>query len=297
MDKNINADLNNGEILSKISDVMRIVDPIQKRTIEYKNKDIPINEIHCFEFLSKNEICDNCISMRAYNDNTEYVKIEYNKEKAYLISAVPYILDNRKVVVEIIKDITHSFLFDSFGGKDNELTGIHALIDGMNKLAFSDPLTGLYNRRYIIERLPVDVLDATLLSKELSIIMVDIDYFKYINDNYGHLAGDQVLKNVSVILSGCIKREGGWVARYGGDEFLICLPGADLDAAKLIAESMRNLIEKSAIEHDGGKFNITSSFGVHDLKSSGSENIDEFLKHADNKLYLAKNNGRNRIEY
>ena len=74
------------------------------------------------------------------------------------------------------------------------MTGIHALIDSMNKLAFKDQLTGLYNRRYIMEKLPVDLLNAKLLSKEISIIMADIDYFKAVNDNYGHPAGDQTLK-------------------------------------------------------------------------------------------------------
>lgn len=118
----------------------------------------------------------------------------------------PYILDNRKVVVEILKDITNSLFFESLDDKGNELTGIHALIDSMNKLAFKDQLTGLYNRRYIMEKLPVDLLNAKLLSKEISIIMADIDYFKAVNDNYGHPAGDQTLKNVAITISGCLKR-------------------------------------------------------------------------------------------
>ena len=162
MENNINDYLTNGELFSKLSDFTRIVDPLQKRVIEYGNKEVLINNIHCFDFWGKNKVCDNCISMRAYNDNTTYVKIEYNKDKTYIVTAVPYILDNRKVVVEILKDITNSLFFESLDDKGNELTGIHALIDSMNKLAFKDQLTGLYNRRYIIEKLPVDLLNATL---------------------------------------------------------------------------------------------------------------------------------------
>ena len=169
MENNINDYLTNGELFSKLSDFTRIVDPLQKRVIEYGNKEVLINNIHCFDFWGKNKVCDNCISMRAYNDNTTYVKIEYRKDKTYIVTAVPYILDNRKVVVEILKDITNSLFFESLDDKGNELTGIHALIDSMNKLAFKDQLTGLYNRRYIMEKLPVDLLNAKLLSKEISI--------------------------------------------------------------------------------------------------------------------------------
>ena len=118
------------------------------------------------------------------------IKIEYNKEKIYLITAVPHDLNDRRVVIEILKDITNSLLLSSYENEAVDSTGIHALIDNMNKFAYRDPLTGLYNRRYIIEKLPIDLLNATLLANEFSIIMADIDHFKLINDNYGHLAGD-----------------------------------------------------------------------------------------------------------
>jgi diguanylate cyclase (GGDEF)-like protein len=297
MDNDVSLYFSNEEIFSKLSDVIRIVDPLQKKVIMYKNNEKLMNEIKCFDFWGKNIVCDNCISMRAYHDNTTYVKIEYNKDKTYLVTAVPFVLNDRRAVIEILKDITNSLLFDSLGIAGNELTGIHALIDGMNKLAFSDSLTGLYNRRFIIEKLPVDLINAALLSNELSIIMADIDFFKAVNDKYGHLAGDQTLKKVAETLSGCIKRGSDWVARYGGEEFLVCMPEADLETAKTTAENMRQSLEKLAIRYDGKEFSVTASFGIYNLKSTGSESIDDLIKHADEKLYLAKRNGRNRIEY
>jgi len=297
MEEDINSYLTNNELFSKLSDVTRIVDPIKKSVIEYRNKEIPVNGIHCFDFWGKNKICDNCISMRAYNDNSTYVKIEYNKDKIYSITAIPHNLGDRTVVIEIIKDITDSLFFNSVDGEDVQTSGVHALIDNMNKLAFNDPLTGLYNRRYIIEKLPVDLLNAALLSQEISIIMADIDHFKSVNDNYGHLAGDQTLKIAARTLSDCIKRGSDWVARYGGEEFLVCMLGADIETAKSIAECMRKSIEKAVIEYDGRQFYITASFGIYNLKLPGSESIDELIKHADEKLYLAKRNGRNRVEY
>jgi diguanylate cyclase (GGDEF)-like protein len=296
MDENLNAYLSSGAILSKISDITRIVDPLQKRVLVFKNNEIIDDEIQCFDFWSRNQVCDNCISMRAYNDNTTYVKIEYNTDKIYLITAVPYDFANNRVVIEILKDITNCMFLSSSESADIEQAGIHTLIDNMNQLAFSDPLTGLYNRRYIIEKLPVDLLNTALLSKEISIIMADIDFFKAVNDNYGHLAGDQTLKTVAEILSGYIKRGSDWIARYGGEEFLVCMPGSNLETARTTAEYMRKSLEKSVIRYDGKEFCVTASFGIYNMKSTGSESADDLLKHADEKLYLAKRNGRNRVE-
>lgn len=296
MDSN-SINLNIHELLDKISDVTRIVDPLQKKVIEYKNNAAIGEEIHCFDFWGKNKVCDNCISIRAYNDNTTYVKIEYKNDKTYMITAVPYCFDDRRIVIEIIKDITKSVLFDFSENAALEQVGIHAIIDNMNKLAFSDSLTELYNRRYIMEKLPVDLLNSALLSTNLSIIMADIDYFKKVNDTYGHLAGDLTLKNVAKILLSCIKRENDWIARFGGEEFMICMPGANLEIAKKTAECMRKSIENASIKYESKDISVTVSFGIYSLKSNGNENADDLLKYADEKLYLAKRNGRNRIEY
>ena len=296
MDSN-NINLSIDELLNKISDVTRIVDPLQKKVIEYNNNLAIVEEIHCFDFWGKNKVCDNCISIRAYNDNTTYVKIEYKKDKTYMITAVPYCFDDRRIVIEIIKDITKSVLFDFSENAALEQVGIHAIIDNMNKLAFSDSLTELYNRRYIMEKLPVDLLNSALLSTNLSIIMADIDYFKKVNDTYGYIAGDLTLKNVSKILLSCIKRENDWIARFGGEEFIICMPGANLEIAKKTAECMRKSIENASIKYEGKDISVTVSFGIYSLKSKGNENADDLLKYADEKLYLAKRNGRNRIEY
>ena len=296
MADNVNDYLSNGALFSKLSDITRIVDPLQKTVIQYKNKEVVIDGIHCFDFWGKNKVCDNCISMRAYNDNKTYVKIEYNKEKIYLITAVPHDLNDRRVVIEILKDITNSLLLSSYENEAVDSTGIHALIDNMNKFAYRDPLTGLYNRRYIIEKLPVDLLNATLLANEFSIIMADIDHFKLVNDNYGHLAVDQSLKTVAETLAGCIKRESDWIARYGGEEFLICIPGANLDFALKTAECMRKAIESTPIMYEDKMLSLTASFGVYSMKTTKNTSVDDLLKLADEKLYSAKRNGRNRVE-
>jgi hypothetical protein len=164
-------------IFDKISDSTRVVDPMQKKVVEYGNNESSIKDIHCFDFWGKNTVCDNCISMRAYNSNATYVKLEYIQEKTYMITAVPHDLEDRRVVIEILKDITSSMVFDA-AEVPGRTGSIHTLIDNMNKLAFADPLTGLYNRRYIMEKLPVDLLNSALLSKELSVIMATSTFLK-----------------------------------------------------------------------------------------------------------------------
>lgn len=297
MDDNISTYISSGMILEKISDITRIVDPLKKKVISFKENDISTEDIKCFDFWEKGQVCENCISMRAYNDNASYVKIEYNDDKMYMVTAFPYNISGSKVIVEILKDITNSMFLESSELPGLERSGITALIDSMNKLAFIDPLTGVYNRRYIMEKLPVDILNSTLLSREISIIMVDLDFFKEVNDNYGHLAGDSILKNSAQLLSNCLKRRSDWVARFGGEEFLVCLPGSNLDTALTIAENMRKSLEESTIPFEGKDIGITASFGIFSGKITGRETVDELIGYADKKMYLAKKSGRNRIEY
>lgn len=297
MDDNISTYISSGMILEKISDITRIVDPLKKKVISFKENDISTEDIKCFDFWEKGQVCENCISMRAYNDNASYVKIEYNDDKMYMVTAFPYNISGSKVIVEILKDITNSMFLESSELPGLERSGITALIDSMNKLAFIDPLTGVYNRRYIMEKLPVDILNSMLLSREISIIMVDLDFFKEVNDNYGHLAGDSILKNSAQLLSNCLKRRSDWVARFGGEEFLVCLPGSNLDTALTIAENMRKSLEESTIPFEGKDIGITASFGIFSGKITGRETVDELIGYADKKMYLAKKNGRNRVEY
>ncbi|NTU88710.1 MAG: GGDEF domain-containing protein [Actinobacteria bacterium] len=286
-------------ILDKISDITRIVDPQSKRVSDHKNRDTVVleSEGHCFDFWGKGTTCKNCISMRAYNENRTFVKIETCLDRAYLITAIPCDVDDTRVVVEILKDVTASYWFDVGDGNNIDIGDFQMLIERLNEIAFIDSLTGVYNRRYIDEKLPVDLLNAALMSKEVSIIMVDIDYFKIVNDSYGHLAGDQALKKVAKTLSQCLRRDSDWVARYGGEEFLVCMPGAKLSTVIEMTEFMRESIERLAIEFEGKEFSVTGSFGIYNTKPSGRESVDDFIRIADEKLYLAKENGRNRVEY
>ena len=123
---------------------------------------------------------------------------------------------------------------------------------------------------------------------------MDIDYFKRVNDNYGHVTGDYVLREISNILKKIIQQDVDWIARYGGEEFLICLPGANSRVAFDIAERMRKYIEEYEFLFKKENINITSSFGVYTLKGKNVD-MEKIIHLADQNMYKAKNNGRNLV--
>jgi diguanylate cyclase (GGDEF)-like protein len=158
-----------------------------------------------------------------------------------------------------------------------------------NKIDF---LTGSYNRRYFnqwLDQIWEDAKDTT----EISLLMMDLDYFKEYNDYYGHVKGDEVLKNIASIINGVI-REGDVFARYGGEEFALILNNVTLINAEKIAEKIRRTIDHANIPHEKSILNhITISIGVSSIIPSDSNRIRSFIHSADQALYQAKNNGRN----
>lgn len=281
-------------ILDKAFDNIRLVDPINKKIIHDKGTTTQDHNLPCFAFWDSNKICDNCISLRAYHDNKTYVKMEYSLKDIYVMIAIPIDLPDRRVILEIIKNTTNSLILETDQG--NIYSEVHELIDKMNNLALKDSLTGIYNRRYINEKLPTEITGAHLEGKDISIIMADIDFFKNVNDTYGHLCGDRTLKKFAKALSQCLSREVDWVARFGGEEFLICLPGVSNERAIEIAEKMRNKVENCTLECNQIKIKITSSFGVFTGTPQMKYSMNDMIKYADAKLYEAKHNGRNRVE-
>ena len=293
-DKEVQEVLDKLVIFERMYDHIRLVDPIIKKVINYSNNTVTELAVKCFDFWEKNKICDNCISIRAFNENKTFVKIEYTPNKIYMVMAIPIELSNRRIVIELLKDTTDSMVYGNENNENN--SHIYAMIDSMNNLLLKDTLTGIYNRRYINEKLPVDFINAALSEQSLSIIIVDIDFFKKVNDTYGHLTGDFTLKSFADTLSGCIKRKSDWVSRYGGEEFLICLPGAELEMAIEIAEDIRKTVENNVILRGEHTIKITASFGVCSIKPIVDGSVENFIECADKKLYVAKNNGRNRVE-
>jgi len=159
-------------------------------------------------------------------------------------------------------------------------------------LTTTDSLTGLLNRKGITEGFSTFLVRYRRHQRPFSVIMLDIDHFKAINDRHGHLAGDLVLKEVSRVLLREM-REVDLVGRYGGEEFLMLLDETQAETAFMVAERIRNALATAAISHEGVLIRVTASFGVAEI-SSGSESMEELMERADKAMYLAKQQGRNR---
>jgi len=168
---------------------------------------------------------------------------------------------------------------------------LEELLDKVNYMAITDVLTGLYNRRRFHDVLSTEYERAKRYAVPFSLVMLDIDYFKKVNDTYGHSVGDVVLREVATILKNSI-REIDTAARYGGEEFVVVLPNTEKENAQIFAERIRQAIERHAFS--GVNKNITVSIGIGGMPDAKVEDEDKLIRCADFALYRAKQSGRNR---
>jgi len=189
----------------------------------------------------------------------------------------------------------------AFSQDDVELLGFIATTMAMDidnarlrRLSVTDPLTEAYNREFLQQRLPPAVENAERRGEPLSVAMIDIDHFKDVNDQFGHAIGDRVLAEVAGRLRAAI-RAGDLLVRYGGEEFLVLLPGSDATKAAEIAERMRLKMESDPIRTDGTDIEVRISVGVAELRR-GADTGAQLIRRADTALYAAKGRGRNLVE-
>ena len=164
----------------------------------------------------------------------------------------------------------------------------------LRHMSRTDSLTGLDNRRYVEQQMEMMFAHGKRLSEPLSCVMCDLDRFKSVNDTHGHHAGDAVLKQFAALLKH-EAREIDSVGRYGGEEFIVLLPGTVLDAAVTFAERVRKQVESHTFVFEGGSVRRTASFGVSGWPHPRVADSDRLLRAADDAMYVAKESGRNRV--
>ena len=189
----------------------------------------------------------------------------------------------------------------AFGQDDVELLGFIATTMAMDidnvrlrRLSVTDPLTEAYNREFLQQRLPRAVEHADRRGEPLAVAMIDIDHFKDVNDRFGHEVGDRVLAEVAGRLRAAI-RAGDLLVRYGGEEFLVLLPGSDAIKAAEIAERMRLKMEADPMQSGAVTVDVRISIGVAEHRR-GADTASQLVRRADTALYAAKGRGRNRVE-
>ncbi len=229
---------------------------------------------------------------------------EESLEKAFAIGAVDYITKPLRKL-ELLARVG-SFLMlrketIKRKAREQELINLAAELRKANsilsRIAELDGLTGIANRRYFDQKLHREMQRALRSGNSISLLMIDIDHFKLYNDNYGHLEGDQCLKQVAQAMVAALRRPGDFLARYGGEEFAAILPGTDIEGAKHIAEAIAASIAKLARPHAFSPVSslVTISTGIASITpNKGNKESELLIRLADEALYLAKNRGRNR---
>jgi diguanylate cyclase (GGDEF)-like protein len=252
--------------------------------VTYKKKDI----INIIEYPKYKDIKD---FVKKYLTEKENIMVLENSNLLfYEIYSDRY---NYMLVIDCAKD---EFLISelNFFVSETRLGFVRAILFGeVEELSRIDGLTQLYLRRYFINRLNDELLKAVRYNTEFSLIMIDIDFFKKINDTYGHLAGDFILKQVAKVIKDVVG-EKGLCARWGGEEFLVFIPYQSSESAKNLAEELRQRIETINFYYEDKIIRLTISCGISSFPQEGQQ-LQVLIETADKKLYKAKRSGRNKV--
>jgi len=204
-----------------------------------------------------------------------------------------------KLLVNSLRNMKEKNEQEIFGlDRDDEIGVLSNTIQELFIKGHYDGLTGIYNRRYLETTMQQTIKSLSRTKAVLSVLLIDIDFFKKYNDTYGHLKGDECLKKIAVTLNKVIERKSDFTARYGGEEFAVILPNTDEAGARAIADKMLNAIRNLQIPHENNKDGIaTVSIGITTGILNYTQSWEEYLNKADEALYLSKNSGRDRCTF
>ena len=282
-------------LIENMYDIIRIIDPINKNIINIKNDEIKKIRGKCYNYFNRSTICSNCISMRANIEKDTVIKMEYISDKVMLIVSIPVNIDEETYIVEIIKDISSQNKKIS-NINDNSENSVKTMIDNMNEKIVRDDFTGAYNRTYIEGRLPVDVNNSIINKHLLSVIMIEIDDFKNINEEYGQDIGKKIVYNFSKSINYSVVSDSYWVGRYSSDKFIVVLNNIGKEEAHKILEQIRDSLENISFEYNDKSIKLKANFSIYssedeitNIKNIIIELEKNILKEKQNRIEEEKN--------
>ncbi len=278
--------------LARAYDVVRVVDPRRRAVVDFC-PDLTQREPGAEAALAASESWVGCPAAKADATDAACVQVKAIDGRVYLATALPVQTPAGKLVVELFSVMSDGLKVSLQAEQEAPLAEV---IGHLHDRAVKDSLTGLFNRRYADERLPVELARCRAEGSQLSLLMGDLDHFKEINDRHGHAAGDEVLRCLARLLTDCVREGRDWVARWGGEEFLVCLPDTGCEGAVVVAERMRQRLAESNLQGAVANRRVTVSFGVAGAGPEDRMTAAELVQEADRRLYAAKQGGRNRVE-
>lgn len=267
--------------------------------LEGGNPDQPFSVLACYaDPHERDRLIEDVRRHGVVHDREIQLRLPSGAERLVLLSSAMVEWQGEASLVSSFVDITErkrfeNALHDANATLNQQLQANEQLQQQLQVLAISDPLTSLYNRRHLEEALPRELARARREGGSLALVMLDIDHFKSINDRHGHLVGDQLLILYAAVLRDEI-RAGDVPCRYGGEEFLLMLPGLDVASARERAEHWRQRLQQTEVRIRGGVVTTTVSIGIACFPAHGSD-WDSLVGTADAALYRAKQQGRNQV--
>lgn len=266
------------------------------RIINVKSKKVILEKCNGYNDRYKDIIlelnCDNVLFLKACAEMRTIIEIKYSKNCTFLLSISPITIQGKMYLVEIIKDITDSGFITNIN--DGNLEVINKEVHKINQYIITDELTGVYNKRYMNKRLVKDMENNVEDNTCLGVMIIDIDDFKKVNDIYGHVVGDSVLKEFSKLIYENIRKDSDWIARYGGEEFIVVINNIKQGRLYEIGETLRKKIEDNVFKYKNISVKITASFGIKCICRK-YHTVYEIIEEADKNLYIAKSLGKNRV--
>lgn len=257
-------------ITENMYDYMRIIDPINKNIINLTSYGAIELKGKCFQNFNRNTFCENCISMRAYNENDTYLKVENTLNKVNLVISTPFTMDEKDYIVEIIKDISKGNHIEV----DNEVSMV---INNINNKIIKDRLTDVYNNNYVEERLPIDINSSIKENYLLSIIIIEIENINSLKDKYDEKIINMVIKNFAEKINKLIDKNSCWLGKYKDDKFIVALNKLDQEKTKEIFIQLKICMNEFSFEHNLNNINLETNIKLYSNEDD-TINIEKILR-------------------